>query len=317
MAHPCFSGAPIHEFTECDPCFERYFTIEGYVQEPHPDPNITFPITCYVTRKYRWKMCYKGIAVGKHVYSITLLPGEEVEIEVIRREKFSYALSQQESVEETFETEVRSKLVTETSSIEDINAKFSHEGNVNILIFKAKDKIAFDVTTKSIEKKLNEVVEKAAASVSKSYDTSIDVKTEVENQYRSLRRMKNPNPCQPVTFHFYQLMKSYKRELFLIEQTYDCFNPAGIGVEPGMVSFVSQPRTAAVQTPNIVTPPPAWTLGDNMKAPLGCIEQARSSDQFETSTTQQFARPVTKQFTNARPPRQEGRRGNPSRSQAH
>ncbi len=147
------------------------------------------------------------------------------------------------------------------------------------------------------ESTLSEVVNKAAAKVSARYETSIDIKTEVENKYRALRRVKNPNPCQPVTFHYYQLMKKIRRQLFLVEQTYHCTPggnvPAGVG--PGRTLYHKVPRRPQNLRPKVVAPPPEWTITEAAASPA--VACARSVPDPENTVEVTFPRPLVKQLT--------------------
>lgn len=106
MSQICLAGIPRQPFTECDHCIDSYV---DYSETTYPTINGGI-WACTLTRRYRWHTCHLGLAVGRHVQSITLLPGEEVELEVVRRERFAAALHEQTSIEQEFEFEIQELL---------------------------------------------------------------------------------------------------------------------------------------------------------------------------------------------------------------
>src|SRR5690606_25110093 len=98
-------------------------TVVGWVETP-PDgveaqPPPTVPAALYLVQRYRLATYARGFGLGDHLYSFTLFPDEEVEIEIktwksqeqIDKTGSSIFDGQSESAEATFEDAVQ----TETS----------------------------------------------------------------------------------------------------------------------------------------------------------------------------------------------------------
>ena len=72
-----------------------------------------------------YEHCIKpvGFSLGRHLYSTTLLPGEEVELEVFRSIKRSEELSREYSTEESYSQEFANIVQQEWSTRENSNFK--------------------------------------------------------------------------------------------------------------------------------------------------------------------------------------------------
>ena len=138
-------------------------------------------------------------------YSLTLVPKEELEIEIVRRAKFSRALHEQRSVESEFRFEFQGTSRDEWSAEQESN--FAVHADEGFSLFGLGVHATQDYAHReaAAEDHLREIVSKTASRVSQRYDVAVDVKTEVENQYRSVRKVSNPNPCHPVIYLYYQL----------------------------------------------------------------------------------------------------------------
>ena len=266
MSSTCPAGIPPVEFVKCDPCIERTFTYEDFIIKTPPQGGPSFG--CKVTRKYLWRVCEVGLGVGRHLHSVTLLPGEAIELEVVRKHKYSQSLAAEASVESEVETEVQIRTLEEWSKSETLNGKIKHSGGFKIFGIGFGGSQEYQVGLETKESRLKEVVGSAARTVSERFEIAMSVKSETENRFRALRKVKNPNPCQPVTYHHFQLMKKYKRELFLIEQTYDCSPPAGDVGQPPSVTFTDDLRAPARVPRAVVPTPPDWLVSDDRKGSI-------------------------------------------------
>ncbi|MCF6323990.1 MAG: hypothetical protein L3J89_06685 [Gammaproteobacteria bacterium] len=298
MSQICLADIPRTTYTECDKCIDSYLT---YSETTYPVVGGQ-TVVCTLTRKYRWRTCHMGLAVGRHVYSITLLPGEEVELEVVRREKFTTALHEQNSIEQELEFEIQETLREEWSQKSDALYESTKQNNWKVFGQKRQTINQYRDEVALFESTMSEVVSTAAARVSAKYETSIDIKTEVENKYRAVRKVKNPNRCQPVTFHYFQLVKKIRRELFLVEQTYDCSSPAADTTPaPGLTTYRTSAGRPQNLRPRVVAPPPQWTLTEpavSVTTEAACGDPVSSP--IESVITVPFEQPVTKQLSKNR-----------------
>ena len=288
MTNQCPIEEPKHDFVDCnDDCVTRFFEHH----ENYFDEETSF--FCTIVRKFRWDTCDLGIGIGRHVFSITLLPGEEVELEEVRRDKFSRTLHDQRTLATELELTVEETLREETSNKDEYF--FEHIGENNFKLFgqKRKGQRTLRNAWERIDKTLKQTVTKSAAQVAAKNETTIEVKAEAENVYRSTRKVKNPNPCQPVTYNFYQIAKRMQRRLTLVEVVLSCEPPAGIAVpRTGVTTFrtpVSRPQRVNL---NIVAPPPAWQLDtksiDINRSP--CIMSDETEARFEIAQPTKFER---------------------------
>lgn len=263
MAEICELDVPRTQLLQCPPCIEIFF--ERVSRVTLQVGQATIPIV--VTRRYVLRKCYVGLAIGPFVYSLTLLPKEEVEIEIVRRSKFSRALHEQRSVESEFRFELQNTSRDEWSAEEESNFKVTGDEGFKIFGIGAKSTQEYSNREKVAEKHFREIVSKTSSRVSQKYELAVDTKTEVENQYRSVRKISNPNPCQPVVYLYYQLAKKYKTELVLTDVRVD----VPIQVHP-LLTRSARAALFAASGPyrqtldlQVVAPPPPWSL----KAPAG------------------------------------------------
>lgn len=304
MVETCELEVPRRELLECPPCTEIFFERISQIRIGRH--------TIVVIRRYQLRKCFQGLAVGNHVHSLTLLPQEEVEIEIVRRSKYSRALHEQRSVESEFRFELQSTARDEWSSEEEVNWKVSAElsGGLDFKVIEigAKTSGEYSERTKTAEAHLREVINKTSSSVSRKYEVAIDTKSEVENQYRSLRKLSNPNPCQPVIYHYYQLAKMFKTELILTDIRFDFIAPQ-LPLPPILrerlheVAFSAGSPYRQNLNLQVVAPPPPWTLkaaGQTATQQLGLAQPALAQfaafQSFAQPTIAQLATPVSAQL---------------------
>lgn len=261
MVETCEFDVPRHELLECPRCTEIFFVRVSRVR--------IGPLTIVVIRRYLLRKCFVGLALGQHAHSLTLLPGEELEIEIVRRSKFSRALHEQRSVESEFRFELQSTARDEWSSEEESNFKITGEEDFEIFGIGAKSTQEYSVREKTAERHFREIVSKTSSRVSRRYEVSVDTKTEVENQYRSVRKVKNPNACQPVIYNYFQLAKKYKTELILTDVRFDFVRqppPVLTGRLGALVIGAEAPYRQNLNL-QVVAPPPPWTLAAAAPSP--------------------------------------------------
>lgn len=249
MVQICEANVPKTPLTQCDPCTDLFWS---YSRKVRIGRNIFI-----VTRRYRLRTCFAGLGIGKHTHSMTLLPGEQVDIEIVRRAKYERALHEQRSIESEFETELQTTTRNELETQFSMNVQIDAEAGFKILGIGAKTSVETELEYATIEKSFREVIAKNSSRVSRKHEIAIDVKSEVENTFRSLRRVRNPNPCQPVTFHYFQMAKKYKAELFLIDVRFDELRPVPLLERPmGAVAFRADAPYRQNLDLNVVAPSP-------------------------------------------------------------
>ncbi|MER7929726.1 carboxypeptidase-like regulatory domain-containing protein [Streptomyces sp. NPDC096057] len=175
----------------------------------------------------RYRVCLKprGFALGKHLYSTTLVPGEEVEVEVFRSSKVTDELSRESSVEETFSQELSSTVQNEWSRKQGSNFKIGGgvSASLNLGIFSVGGHVEPEYSTQeeTFQKSFAEFVTKTQAKVDRKFDIHMDTKTETVESTRSTRTLRNFNQCQPVTYNYFQLARKVHLEMAVDEVTFD------------------------------------------------------------------------------------------------
>lgn len=281
MVETCEMEVPRQKLLECPPCTEIFFSRVSRVNFGR--------VAIVVTRRYLLRMCYLGLAVGQHIHSLTLLPQEEVEIEIVRRSRFSRALHEQRSVESEFRYELQNTSRDEWSSEEESNFKVTAEAGFKLFGFGAKTSAEYSRREKTAEKHFREIISKTSSKVSQKYEIAIDTKTEVENQYRSVRKVTNPNPCQPVIYNYFQFAKKYRTELILTDVRFDFLPlPPRILTDPLRI-FTIAAESFYRQNLNlqVVAAPPTWRLQSAAVVPTVPVTQLA-----QLAATHQIVQPM-------------------------
>ncbi|MFQ5847555.1 MAG: hypothetical protein ACE5IQ_07785 [Candidatus Methylomirabilales bacterium] len=223
-----------------------------------------------------------------------------MEIEIVRRSKFSRALHEQRSVESEFRSELQSTTRDEWSSEEESNFKITAEEDFEIFGIGVKSTQEYSNREKTAEEHFREIITKTSSRVSRKYDISIDTKTEVQNQYRSLRKITNPNPCQPVIYNYFQLAKKYKTELILTDIRFDFLapqlpHPSILRERLNEVTFRAESPYRQNLNLQVVAPPPPWILSAPPPAPTPTVA-AQSPILAQFAPLQTFAQPAVGQL---------------------
>ena len=167
-----------------------------------------------VTTTYKVTIEPIGFSLGRHLYSVPLTPGEEVEIEIFRSSKVERELSQQYSTEVEFIEEFSHTCKYEWSKERTTNYKeaggVTGKIDLGIIEFGGEYEPEYSETEKTFERAIGEYIYKTKTRVDRKFDMQIGLKTEVENRYRSTRKIKNPNICRTLTYNYFQLMRKFK-----------------------------------------------------------------------------------------------------------
>ena len=198
---------------QCDPCRHYYFTRTQKIKVPTG--------ILLVTLHYDLRTCFEGMAKGPYLNTLTLLPGEEMELEIIKKSKYQTELHEQQSVESEFESQFESTTREELHKYREFNFETKLEAGFELFGIGAKTETEISVETHNYEELFKETVQSSSVKVSKKHDITIDIKSELESSFRSLRKVKNPNECHPVLYLMSQLMKKFKTSLHLVKVTWD------------------------------------------------------------------------------------------------
>jgi hypothetical protein len=231
--------------------------------------TVTPNLSLVPTLRYRVRVCVLGFGLGRHLYSTTLVPGEEIELEIFRSTKTTDELSKETSIEETFSQELSSTIQDEWSDKQSSNFKIGGgvTASLDLGIFSIGGHVEPEYSTQeeTFQKTFAEFVRKSQAKTDRKFDVRMDIKTETVSSERSTRKLRNFNQCQPVTYNYFQLMRRMKLELIVDALTFDVVDvkqqplhpvfTASLGALLNVARF-TPPRSQEILSAISVAPPP-------------------------------------------------------------
>jgi len=170
----------------------------------------------------QYEHCLKpiGFALGKHAYSITLVPGEELEVEVSATTTTTEETNETLTTEQSYTEELSTTLQQEVStrSTMNIGASIKGGGSIEIEIIElgSDTEAEFKYETESFSDLVLETSQKATSQVNSKYELSMGLKKETTTSTSSIRTLRNLNTCQTVTYHYFQIMRKYLASLKVV-----------------------------------------------------------------------------------------------------
>jgi hypothetical protein len=166
---------------------------------------------------------HEGFTLGELVSSLSLLPSEELSIEVS-----SYQRTRQEIQTEKDDTR-RTELLNEQRNTDERSCtnqtaasngwSVSATASVNYPVASASlSASAFGNSSEQAQdsrRQLTESTARTASDVSSRRAVKITQTTEAGSESTTTRRLRNPNGCQTLTFNFFQVIKLYDVQLRL------------------------------------------------------------------------------------------------------
>jgi hypothetical protein len=181
-----------------------------------------------------------GVQHGELVYSLPLAPGEEVSI--LHKEWSNTDEEFTKLVSDQFEDYSEKGVVEHTDLSSASSSQTQHSSSFSLAVSVSggygpmiSGSVSTNYSTQSSEsqsreasiRQSNEVTKKASARSRKEHRVSFKLakKTGVEDQ--TVRRMKNPDPVNPVRYDYYQLMRRWRVDLrrYGVRLTYDLTIP--------------------------------------------------------------------------------------------
>ena len=173
--------------------------------------------------EYRQEWRHEGFTLGPLVSSISLLPNEELTLEVSSWQRTKSEVSQMEESEEKSRQEREQRRTDEESVTNDATAnegwQVSASGSASAGPASASVSAGYSSTTsqrtEGTERHINEATRKATNEVSLKRAVKMTQTAEAGAEQKTVRKVKNPNACHTVTFNFFQVVKLFNVQLRL------------------------------------------------------------------------------------------------------
>jgi hypothetical protein len=210
--------------------------------------------------KHRQEWRPSGYGLGDIISSISLLPNEELTLEV---KTWETSKTQQDS-DETLESKNISDVKVETSDarevLDDYQKKTHHEVDVHASAnwgwgsASANYGFSSDVATqhKTLTKQAQDIARKSVNEIASKRSIKIAVSREAGSEEKTTRKIKNINQCRTLNINYYQVVKEYTVELFVdgvnlllfgpwvYKETWEQYVQAGWNLEGIMIEALAE-----------------------------------------------------------------------------
>ncbi len=201
----------------------------GIVAEPPPQ----VPPGLYVVQRFRLATYARGFGLGDHIYSFTLFPDEEVEIEIktwksreqIDKTGSSIFDGQSETAESEFEDAVQQENARTSKRDKSFEAHVEASGEaswgVGSASIQAGAKTSSAESTEQFAKNVSSSTQKIANKANRERRVEVtqssEVKTIEGEETRTRRKIRNVNKCNTLNFNYFQLVRKYETRLELYD----------------------------------------------------------------------------------------------------
>lgn len=182
-------------------------------------PNRKWVFGQKVDYQQEWR--HEAFTLGELISSLSLLPDEDLTLEVSSWQRTKEEISEEQSEEKKEELSREQKRTDEESITNEAAASHgwsaSATGGVSYGPIAASASVSAEGSaeqrTERAEKHITEATSKAANEVSLKRAVKMTQSTEAGSENRTTRRLKNPNSCHTVTFNFFQIVKLFDVQL--------------------------------------------------------------------------------------------------------
>lgn len=197
----------------------------GFVAEPPPD----VPPGIYLVERYRLASYARGFGLGDHLYSFTLFPEEEVEIEIktwksreqVDRTGSSIFDGQSDSSETDFAKAVEQENTTTSRKDRalEAHAEMSVEASWGVGSAEVSGGVAassarsVEEFARNVSNASQKLANKATRERRVEITQSSEVKTIEGEETRTLRRIRNINKGYTLNYNYFQLLRKYETRL--------------------------------------------------------------------------------------------------------
>lgn len=212
-------------------------TVVGWIETPpdgvEPQSPPVVPPALYLVQRYRLATYARGFGLGDHLYSFTLFPDEEVEIEIktwkskeqVDKTGSSIFDGQSESAEATFEDAVQHETSKTSKRDEAFEAHVEASGEASWGFGSASMQAGAKTSTaesaeqfaKDVSSATQKVANKANRERKVEVTQSSEVKTTEGEETRTKRKVHNLNKCNTLNFNYFQLVRKYESRLELYD----------------------------------------------------------------------------------------------------
>lgn len=199
--------------------------------ESQPPPVV--PPALYLVQRHRLATYARGFGLGDHLYSFTLFPEEEVEIEIktwksqeqVDKTGSSIFDGQSESAEATFEDAVQQENSQSSKKDEAFEAHVEASGEASwgfgSASMQAGAKTSTAESTEQFAKNVSSATQKVANKANRERKVEVtqssEVKTTEGEETRTKRKVRNINKCNTLNFNYFQLVRKYETRLELYD----------------------------------------------------------------------------------------------------
>lgn len=171
--------------------------------------------------RQEWR--HEGFTLGELISSLSLLPNEELTLEVSSWQRSKSEIAEEESTEtrERLEREQRRSDEESTTNEAATSEGWSVAATGSVSYGPASASVSADYTSntenrvQSAQRHVSEATTRAANEVSLKRAVKMTQTAEAGSESRNTRRIRNPNSCHTVTFNFFQIVKLYDVQMRL------------------------------------------------------------------------------------------------------
>ena len=170
---------------------------------------------------YRQEWRHQGFTLGELVSSLSLLPNEELTVEISswQRSKSEVSEATEQETRERLERELRRTDEESATNEAAATEGWSVSGTGSVSYGPASASITASASSNTenrataAERHITDATSKAANEISLKRAVKITQTAEAGSESRSTRRIRNENGCHTVTFSFFQVVKLYNVQI--------------------------------------------------------------------------------------------------------
>jgi hypothetical protein len=185
--------------------------------------------------KYRQDWIAAGYGLGELIYSVSLLPNEDLTLEVKTWETSSFASEENSEFESRYSTDVSaeesdsSEVIHDLTTKENLSVDVHAEANWGWGSASADTEYSSEVNQqhKTTQGRLRKASEKVTNEISSKRSVKIAVSRETGSEEKTTRKIRNINQCHTLNVNFYQVLRMYKVATYVDDVDMILIGPEG------------------------------------------------------------------------------------------